>query len=254
MNSNLLKNIDLPTWDNRHVLKAIKSNSVVNPITNISSIGISVRRYFTDVDGAIIDKAAAPAVLQTKFPVYTLGNFDRQSAWKIGSRTVPPVDGTFFVHTFVRGVNDQFLLSSGLNTVLQRIDLGSIVEIFTDSLTAPTTYVWIVQTNQIAGIASIISNTNTVQADGRTGQLHVKELGYTFDNPDQYEEIFRVVQSFNTGVANDNPLNTEFKSPLDKQNGFQIVPVDFLFDQFTGLNFYMRYATDSIVLNFKVNY
>src|SRR5712672_3291926 len=67
------------------------------------TFAVNVKRFYTNVDGSLVAKAAVPAALKLKFPVFMLGDFDRQGGYRIGLQAVPPFPGAFYLLSFVNG-------------------------------------------------------------------------------------------------------------------------------------------------------
>ncbi len=233
--------------------KILLLDSLNHALIGQGSINVTIKKYFTTVDGAIIAKTAAPAVLQADFPVYMLGNFDRTGAYNVGQKTIPPPRGTYFVATYSHGFGLPFLLFTGLNEVQNLLKFGDIVNIYTDSLTAPSGFVFIVQSASQGAIASIISNTQTVQDDGKIGQLWVENVSYKIDNVIQWKYDWRVVKIDNTGTPDSKVVNlTPYRSPFDKLTDYILIPVRFMATQYVGIYFSMAFECDLINFNMRI--
>ncbi len=230
-------------------------DELVKPLYETGSINMNIKRYYTDVDGALIAKAAAPAALQVKLPVYMLGNFDRVGAFNIGQKTVAPVSSTKFLMTYVHGYEQPFLWNSGLNTLQSILRRGDIVTVFTDDLDAPSAFVYIVQTVDTGALASIISNTQTVQDDGRTGIISVKNVSVQVDNDPQLNQIWQVMRFDNFGQFEQHPFNPAAveRSPFYKLGDFVELRLQFLMTQYIGIYFYYLYESESLNINFRLN-
>src|SRR5690606_41844598 len=85
----------------------------------LETIGIQVKRIYTDVDGVILDKTTVPASLQIDFPVYLWGEFDRLGAFYIANRLQPVNPVVSMLHTGVwgSGANPYFYGFSGLSNI-----------------------------------------------------------------------------------------------------------------------------------------
>jgi hypothetical protein len=217
------------------------------------SIPVKITRYFTDVNGTIVDKTLVPASLQVKYPIYLLGQFDRNGGYKKSITATPPMPGTFYYMSFTQGVNSPFLSFTGLNTIKGFIRTGDIVEVFTDDLENPTYFVWFVISSEPVSISSIISNTESTQADNRIGVLYVQNYQYVSDNAAQYFEPIIYSRFDNIGnYRTDSVQPYIYKTPYVEQTGILTIDNDFKLDQYIGLNMYFLFATNSITLTFKV--
>jgi len=230
-------------------------DELVKPLYETGSINMNIKRYYTDVDGALIAKASAPAALQVKLPVYMLGNFDRVGAFNIGQKTVQPVVSSKFLMTYVHGYEQPFLWNTGLNTIQAILRRGDIVTVFTDDLDAPSAFVYIVQTVDTGALASIISNTQTIQDDGKSGIISVKNVSLQVDNDNQLNQIWQVMKFDNFGNFDQHPFNPAAveRSPFYKLGDFVELRLQFLMTQYIGIYFYYLYESESININFRLN-
>jgi len=226
------------------------------PLVTEHTLPITVKRFFTDVNGTLVDKALVPVSMQTKYPVYCLGEFDRRGGYRIGNSTVPPSNNVKYVFTYVHGVGLPFLAFTGLNSIQNQLRIGDIVTVYTDDLNAPNFFCFIVQQNDYASLASVVGNSETIQKDERLGKLRCREI--IFDNSsqtilDQYREPLHFVQSDNLGTFLDNQVQPYmFKPPEQKLNDFIPVKVNFFIDQYLGINFNMVFTIDQLTFNMKL--
>ncbi len=231
-------------------------NKPIQALNNQGSLNLNIRRYFTDVDGDVLDKTnpAIPAAMLTAYPVFMLGNFDRTGGYNRGFQTVNFTKNVFFLMTYVQGVNEPFLWNSGFNTIQNRLNKGDIVCVFTDSLDAPSTFCFIVQSNDMGGLASIISNTQTQQEDGTIGRMQVDDVSYQVDNESQLQQIWQVLTIDNLGQFKQHPFNpNRVKNPyLYKLNDFLSLGLRFVLSQYISINFLMNIESDLININFKI--
>ncbi len=219
------------------------------------TIPVNITRYYTDVDGVVIPKATAPAALQVSVPVYALGEFDRQGGFRVGQQSVVPAAALQWLQTFVYGAALPFPFATTLSTIQNYLNSGDVIQVWTDDVTSPNYYIFIVlsiKTPGQANIASIMSNL-------RSGALYCDSFDYyalTNNNvyQPQFNEPLRFVRFSNAGqyVSDDiNPLS--FKDPLtQQQNNFIAVMLEFSLSHFLGIYFYLEYGTDSVQLNFKI--
>lgn len=229
------------------------------PLYAQGSLNIKIKRFYTDVNGLVIDKATAPAALKVSFPVYLLGNFDRIGGYNISQKVYPSKAVTPFFETYVHGYGIQsFLFTPGFYndpaSINQRLQLGDIVTVYTDNLSAPNYFVFIVQTCDYGSLASIISNTQTQQQDGVIGQLHVKNIGYQVDNDDELNNVWQMLSFDNLGQFKQTPYAPiTAKQPLYKLTDFIELPISFLMTQFTGITFYFNFASESVNVNLRIS-
>ncbi len=227
-----------------------------NVFFRLHNLEISVNKYYTDVDGAIIAKGAVPAAIQTKFPVCLLGAFDSEGGFKVGLQNVPPMPNTFYLMSFVNGLgatSKNVVGFSGLNTIKGQISTGDLVHVYTDDLQNPSYFIWIVISAQSTSYASFLSNLRTSQNDLRIGQINIKEINYQADDISQFREDINFTSLDNIGSFENNPVNVyTFFGPQVEQEGFLTVKTSAKMNQYLGLNLYMRFACDSFSFNLKI--
>src|SRR6478609_7582332 len=73
------------------------------------TVPLKIARYYTDVNGTIVDKALVPNALKVRYPITLFGQFDRNGGWKKSLQAVPVTPGTYFLMTFTAGINQPFL-------------------------------------------------------------------------------------------------------------------------------------------------
>jgi len=239
-------------------VKQFVVNALSSGIRSRFTISITVTRYYTNVDGQILDKndPAVPAALQVAFPVYMLGNFDRMGANRIGAKSVPTPLTAFFLTTFTWGFGAQqpFLTFTGLSEIKAKIFNGDIVTVYTDSLDAPTCFAWIVQSSQDgAPVASIIGNTESVQDDGRVGQMNVTGVNFFTDNENQLLQDWQIIHADNTGQFRSQTFQPNlYKTPEYAINRFVDLDLRFKLTQYFGINFYITFESSTLSLRFKI--
>src|SRR5689334_4319081 len=111
---------------------------------------VIVNRYFTDANGTVISKANAGLVaagMATDYPLFVLGEFDRQGGYKTGQSILSPINvpGTtspVFLTSFVNGSpftsNNIVTAFSPFNTIQPILKPGDIVTVWVDNLSVPT--------------------------------------------------------------------------------------------------------------------
>lgn len=230
------------------------------------SIDITVTRYYTDTDGVILAKANAAVLaagLNIKFPFYMFGAFDKSGGYKIGVQALAPKVPAFYLESFVNGAGASSLSilgsPSGLNEIQGKLNIGDIVHVFTDSFSAPSVYVWLVQSSNAVPIAAIIDNTKTTQDDNSVGALTVNEFRYlTLPNTvilagAQYNEPIRVVEVDNIGdFKSRDVLPSKFRGPMLGLNNVVNIKLKFPVTQFYELATYFLYDTDTIQFTFII--
>lgn len=222
------------------------------------TIPVNIARYYTDVNGTIIDKALVPASLKVSYPVMLFGNFDRNGGWKKSFQRVPTVPGTFFLMTFTSGINQPFLAFTGANNIKGKIGLGDIVNIFTDDLENPTWFIWFIISSNTVSLASVISNTESMMDDKRIGVLNLFEINYYMPGThavtlEQFSQPLNFLNFDNVGnFRGDDIQPSMFLNPFVQQKGFLTISTPFQIDQYKALVFYMVFNVDSLQMDFIV--
>ncbi len=131
---------------------------------------------------------------------------------------------------------------------------GDIVTVFTDDIQNPSAFAYIVQTVDYGALASIISNTQTQQDDGKMGVINVKNISYQVDNADQLNEIWQVIRLDNFGQFEQYPFNPAAveRSPFYKLGDFIELKMAFIMTQYIGLYFNFLYASEYVNVNFRL--
>lgn len=255
--------------------RLVRANSVTLPMTRRQeqtsdidagstlqrkhSMPITVKRFFTDVNGTIIAKTDVVLVasgIVENYPVYLLGEFDRQGGNKTGIQNLRPVIAKPYMN-FVNGCGNtsQNVVTpfSPFNTIQSQLNIGDIVNVWTDNVLAPNYFAWIVQSNAYASLASILGNLKSTQSDKRFGPLFVYELNW-YALEAQWDQALHFIQSDNLGTFTDNQVQAYiFKTPFNVQEGFITVKTSFIMDQFILVAVMMEVATDTMNFNFNID-
>ncbi len=222
------------------------------------SISIKIKRIVTDVNGTIIADSGVPAALQLKYPLFLFGEFDRQGGYKQGLSFCPPESGSAYLMSFVNGfgtTSANVIGFSGLNQVRAEMLVGDVVSVFTDDIQNPTYFIWIIQQNTNASIASILANSKTTSKDDKFNRMYVESYLYSTRNSNvrQWDEPVHITQVNNLGIPKDNNYNPNiYLPPTQYLSEFLEIKQEFKVDQFLGLNTYILWATSGITFNFKV--
>lgn len=225
------------------------------PVFKKHSIAVSVKRIFTDFSGTVVDKALVPASLQESYPVYLFGEYDRQGGYFVGNRSNPPVSENYkYLFTYVWGVGNPFFFGFNiLSDIQSQILPGDLVSVYTDSLTAPSFFVYIVQHVSKASIASITDNTKTQDRKEKYGMLNVAGIQYFTDNELQWQQPITTVEYDGIGRYKFDYVNPyQFKTPEIIDQNYIEMPLKFPINQYSGLNTYILFDTDFMQFNIKL--
>ncbi len=231
------------------------------PLLRTHSIPITIRRYFTTVDGTVIDKAISPVGVRLMYPFFTFGNFDQKGGYNNGLKVLPAQPGSKYLLSFVEGyglTSEQITGFTGLNDLKTRLKLGDIVHVFTDDYlpaAGPNVFIWVVQSTKNNALASIIANAGTTEDDKRLGRMAVDFFQYFTDNPDgQWQRPVHFTRSNNLTMLNDDMVMPYiFKTPQTEQNGFIRIDCEMGVNQYQSIGTYFLFETEEIQMNFTLN-
>lgn len=212
---------------------------------------ISVKKFYTDVDGLIIDKSILPVNLQVELPFYLFGKMDSDGAYKIGNESNPPPLNTWILFKIQTYSTFDFLLFTGLNNFQGQLSVGDLVFIYSDSLVNPTYYAYVVITSNQRSYSSILQSLD------KWGP-NIDTIVYESQNVNQYEQVFDYVVLNRTGLYKTNQFSPiDFRDPYVQQGdiirmAFNQFGFDMNLNRFIGLYSYILFASDRI--NFNVVY
>lgn len=220
-------------------------------------IPVNVTRYFTDVNGTVVAKATVPAALQVSYPFFMWGKFDMAGGYRQGLAALPLPNGVVYVRSFVNGMSGDSADVTGVNvlsTIQTRLQVGDIIHVYTDSYTAPTYYIWIVQSDPAAGWGSIVGNTLSTQEDDRFNRLFIDSVVYVTANVDQWNDPILILRSNNIGMFRTDKINPLYvRVPANNYlNTVLEMGLKFKVDQYLELCSYFQFATDTIQFVFKM--
>jgi hypothetical protein len=225
-----------------------------NVLVKNSTIALRINRYYTSVDGEVLDKNSnlIPDTLKTQFPFYLFGAFDLAGGYSKCLEALPPDATSPYLMTFIYGVNAPFLSFTGFNTINSRLSIGDIVHIFTDNISNPNIFVWIVISSAKASFASIIDNTKTLQNDFRVNQIRIKDIDYLAPE-NQYAIPFHFIMFDNIGAFRTDQIQPyTYKDAFVALNDFINMQIRFDLDQYIAVGSYMLFSTDLIQINFNL--
>lgn len=231
--------------------------SLANTIMKFHSVPVTVKRYFTDIDGQVIAKNTVPVALQTYYPFFVFGDFDRAGGYNTALKAIPPAPGTYYLTSFMNanGLTAQQITGfTGFNTVRNFIQHGDIVFVYTDNINAPNYFIWVVISTGYGSIASIVGNTETSQNDGLLGKLYVDFFKYFTDNNfEQFSTPLHFTRSSNIATWSDNQVQPYiYKSPLNEQQNFVDIHCAFNMDQFLSIGTKFNFNTEEINFLFRL--
>lgn len=229
-----------------------------NPYVKCHSIPVTIKRYFTDVNGTIVDKNTVPDALKTFYPFFVFGEFDRQGGYGMSLKALAPDPSTKYLLSFVNGnaFMSQMIAGgfSGVNDIKNFIAVGDLVHVYTDDNQNPNYFIWIVQTFNQGSLGSVLNNAASAQKDGLIGPITLESWKFHADNENQFGQPFWLIRSTNITTIQVNQLQPNvFKDPFVEQINLIEVTASFNLDQYLGIGVKFLFDTDIITMNFKLN-
>lgn len=244
-----------PTIDMNQRREFVGPQSVLQPW---HTVAIKVARYFTDVNGTVIDKTDAGLIaagMVESYPVFILGEWDRQGGYRVGLSICPPIGNIRPLITFVNGVtgtsHNYITPFSIFNTIQQRLNIGDIVQVFVNDISSPSYFAWIVYSNNVAPLASIIANLATTQDDRRLMKLKATEINFVCTNFTlQLSEQWNYYHVDNIGRIKNNGISYNmFNTPMRVLPNVLTFQTSFDINQYVGIATYIISDIDEMTFN-----
>lgn len=214
--------------------------------TKEDMITVNVNRYYTDMNGTILDKTTVPDNLKVKFPFYLFNAFDKQGAYKIGNTLLPPIPPTEYLYSFVAKRFFNYFDFNPLNDIRYKIKAGDIVHVYCDNQLTPSYLIWIVISSPFTSIASITENTLQIL-------LEVFEILYTCDNVLNYNEALHLIEENEIGVYRDEQyLPLSFKGIDTVLQDFISIKLKIMMTRYIGIGTFIYFDTENMIFNFKI--
>lgn len=233
----------------------------INPYSVLQpwhTIPIKVTRYFTDSNGKVLPIADAGLVasgMVQNYPVFILGEWDRQGGYRIGLNICPAVEPAKPYVLFTNGVtgtsNQVITPFSPFNTIQQRLNVGDICHVFYEP--TGTYFTWIVYSNNVAPMAAILANLSSTQNDGRLMKLHSHAINFVCDNYQlQLNEPFNYYHVDNIGRFKNNQMSySMFNTPMQVLPNVLKFETTFNINQYVGIATYIIPAIDTMTFNIE---
>jgi len=217
------------------------------PISKTDQFSLEINKFYTDVNGTIIDKTTVVNALKTSFPFYLFNEYDLKGSYKIGQYVAPPKANTFYLYTYIQGSFFNWFEFNPANDVKNFIKPGDIVHLYADSISTPTVLIFVVLSCPFQSIASIILNT-------LKNPIKIDRVLYFSNNVLNFNEPIYVVTINEIGIHKSDVYNPlEFKSIdyASNQNFIELKIKPTLNPNF-GLYSYIDYLFDKLSFEFKV--
>jgi hypothetical protein len=211
-----------------------------------SSISISVNRYFTDLNGNVLDKNLIPDSLKVKFPFYLFGKQDFDGGFYGANMANPTINSVYF-QRYISGEGfDWFALQGG--DIWTKYHVGDMVLVFADSYPDMSYLIFVVVSCDRQAYGSILK-------DQFRGALELTEILYILDNKNNYNERISFVQLNNLSVPKiDYYQPLAAFTPEQKQVEFIKIPLHYKMNPLIGLGSYIQFETEFMNFEFKVKH
>lgn len=203
----------------------------------VKNLAFTITKYYTDANGDIIDKNTLPASFQIKLPFYLFGQFDRQSHFATSRKVVPTIAPWIFYNFYVSNSYD-FLLITGANGIRSRIGTSDLVFAYTDNVTNPTYFCWVVISGTTQNIASIFDD-----CDNSLKAQHLL-LDYTGNTSNFVEDIFFIVQDKMSDYKTQSFTPEQFVRPQQDNPNQSLIGLTFRNSKYLSLASYIEFESD----------
>lgn len=230
---------------------------VVNRDRRLAHMSVTISRFFTDVDGNIINKNAAPIGLRVDYAYALFGEFDRQGGYKLAQQAVPPKGTSEYVGTFVFGKYEGFLQFNTQGNVYEQMLIGDIYHVYTDSRISPNFFVFVIISNPFASMGSITAATawHMHTPEGMKGKLDIEHIKLITEVNAQYAAPLTLLGVDTIGVSKTDSINPiASRARDDKQDDFIQLNTPLKITQYTGIVSFIRFEAENITYQIKLRY
>lgn len=213
----------------------------------IKALNITVTKRYTTVNGNIIDKNTIPSDLQKKVPFFIWGKFDSDGAFSRALNDTFPDPNLKYFNTFLAGSND-FLAFTGANEIKELVDVGDILQVYTDDIQNPSYFIWISISGSGQPYGSILANVD--------GSMMCEYVLYNSENILNYDQPIRILHLSQLGDKLADSFSPEQgNSPYNRTDTIKNIRLDLAFKvtPYIGFNSYMLFESDVVTFNFMLN-
>jgi hypothetical protein len=207
------------------------------------TINIQVSKFYTNVDGTLLDKNLVNDSLKVKMPIYLFNKFDKDGGYRISGVEAPPSPSMFLIKAYVKTIGYDFTEFSGLNNVSQTLSAGDLVFIYADNPSNPNVFIWVVQSLSTKSLGSLVENDS---------ELFMKSVRIFPNNITDYIEALSYVVSDKFGDYNINQISQQaFRYPKLINNSYAEIPFSIELNKHVGFTTYLPFASDGISYDFE---
>lgn len=214
--------------------------------SDITSFAIKVSKFFTTVDGTIIDKSLVPIELQTRYPVVLFFRYDSFGSYRISFNENPLSPNTFFYRAYTQ--NDGFdpTQFSGLNTINRELNIGDQVFVYADDVLNPNFFIYVIQSVTDRALSSIVKS---IPCSG----LPMGNLKYFADNELNFGQTIKIVKTDKLGLYKADSYSPDsIRTPDYQQNRLALIPLTGnRLTPYWGLVTYITHESDLLTFDFE---
>ena len=209
------------------------------------TLSVTVNKFYTTVDGTIIDKNTLPVNLRKKLPVYLIDGFGMDSGFAI-AQSVNPVDAPLkFIRFFVRESGFDFTQFSGLNDVSSGLNAGDLVFLYADDELNPNFFMWVVQTAYPKPLSGIIKNIPN---------LSLNYVRLFVDQMVNYSQQLTMVKTSSMGDYRADKISPYISiDPMRKDVSFSEIHLQGCLDKYTSFLTYLPFEANQLTVEFKLH-
>lgn len=214
----------------------------------MDNLQVRIKRWYTDMNGVIIDKSLVPAAIQVKVPVYLFNEIDKQGAFRNGRQIKPVFGGLFYLYSYVNGLGYNFLDFQVGNNIKQQFFNGDLILVFGDDPTLPN-FLCMVQ------ISASDQSYHSVLTNMKDKTFDVAKISYFSDNKNNWSEPLTFIEQDNLAISKFDNI-----SPLAYTDPYLYLNQDFLEITYPvkltdkkGIAFYMLFDTNDISFQLDFN-
>lgn len=208
------------------------------------SLSISVQKFYTDVDGNILDKNTLPSDLKITLPVWLMGRFDYSGHYSLSRRLTPFLNDSWKFFNMYVSTSYDFLIFSGANQIRSRIRPGDLIFVYSDDVINPNFYSFIIISGEINPYSSIINDLD--------GSINCLMFKYdSIQNTLNYQEEIEYITFDKIGNTKRQSIQPDtFLPPSNKNTDVIDIEISILFTKYFSLNTYLLFNTDKISFTF----
>lgn len=211
----------------------------------MDTLQLNIKRFYTDMNGVTLNKAAVPVTFQKKFPFFLFNTMDKNAGFRNGLIVKPVADGVFYLYSYIVGLGYNFLDFQIGNDVKNNFRNGDLIHVFGDDATLPNFLSLIQVSSDYQGYAGVLDNMKDIS-------FNIEKYQYFTNNPLNWQESVAFIQQDNLGVyAEDSHQPISYRNAYIEQPNMVEITLPLEVTDKKGLASHILFATDYIQLNFE---